>query len=190
MAEDETDLLQFPPLRGAWSKRGIPRKVLLSGHNARRVVFGSVNLVTGQRLLLPREHHRGVDFQEFLRWTRWHHPGSPIAMLLDEDSSHTAGASRDWAAHLGIKLLWLPHRSPHLNPADSLWRLGKQKICANWQHSDMERLVRRFIRYLLSLPPEEVLQAAGVLSEHFWLRAVLATFAAVQRAGGSASRTP
>ena len=35
LAQDETDLLLFPPLRAAWSKRGEVAKVWLSGRNAR-----------------------------------------------------------------------------------------------------------------------------------------------------------
>ena len=44
----------FPPLRAGWSLRGEPAEVRLSGWNARRVIFGAMNLLTGTRLLLPR----------------------------------------------------------------------------------------------------------------------------------------
>src|SRR5207302_3138620 len=44
LAQDETDLLLFPPLRAGWSKRGEPARVWLSGRNARRVIFGALNL--------------------------------------------------------------------------------------------------------------------------------------------------
>src|SRR6266446_8992982 len=49
--EDETDLLLFPPLRAAWSLRGEPAPVPISGANAKRVVFGVLNMQTGNRLL-------------------------------------------------------------------------------------------------------------------------------------------
>ena len=65
LAEDETDLLLFPPLRSGWAPRGAQAKVWLTGRNASRV------------------------------------------------------------------LLWLPKRSPHLNPMDHLWRDVKQNVCAN-----------------------------------------------------------
>jgi hypothetical protein len=54
LIEDETDLLLFPPLRAMWSPRGEAACVILSGRNARRVVFGCMNLRTGHRLLLVR----------------------------------------------------------------------------------------------------------------------------------------
>src|SRR5206468_9715816 len=37
--EDETDLLLFLPLRAAWSMRGQPAPVHISGANAKRVIF-------------------------------------------------------------------------------------------------------------------------------------------------------
>jgi hypothetical protein len=96
LAEDETDLLLFPPLRAAWSPRGHPKEVLPSGRNGRRVVFGAMNLRTGHRLLLPRERQRAGDFQAFLRVVHGSYRGWHVAMVLDEDPSHTAKGS--WSA--------------------------------------------------------------------------------------------
>ncbi len=59
LVEDETDLLLFPPLRAGWALRGRPREVRISGQNARRVVFGAMNLCTGRRWFLARRHGRG-----------------------------------------------------------------------------------------------------------------------------------
>lgn len=171
--EDETDLLLFPPLRASWSLRGHPKRVLLSGRNERRVIFGALNLLTGRRLLLPREHQRSGDFCEFLRWMRWHEPHGLIALLVDEDASHTAAASQDLAEDLDIRLLWLPVRCPHLNPMEPLWHLGKQVVCANRQVPQIDVLVRQFIDFLLQLSDEEVLQTAGLRSQTFWLRTTL-----------------
>ena len=43
----------------------MPAEVVISGGNAKRVVFGSLSL-TGHRLLLVRRHQRSEDFQAFL----------------------------------------------------------------------------------------------------------------------------
>src|SRR5438309_8854394 len=81
LAEDETDLLLFPPLRAAWSLRGQPQQVRLCGRNARRVIFGAMNLLTGTRLLLSREYQRAGDFQAFLRVVHHHYRGWHVALL-------------------------------------------------------------------------------------------------------------
>jgi hypothetical protein len=40
-------------------------EVPISGRNARRVVFGSLNIETGQRLFLARQRQRSEDFRAF-----------------------------------------------------------------------------------------------------------------------------
>ena len=93
LAQDETDLLLFPAPRASWSKRGEVVEVWLSGRNARRVIFGAMNLRTGTRLFLPREKGRSGDFQAFLGEVRSDYRGWHVALLLDEDPCHTAKAS-------------------------------------------------------------------------------------------------
>jgi len=96
-----------------------------------------------------------------------------LALLLDEDSSHTANGSLELAAALSIKLIWLPNRSPKLNPMESLWGEGKETVSASRQHATIDDQVERFVAYLESLSPRAALHTSGVLSRHYWLRGVL-----------------
>jgi hypothetical protein len=166
----------FPPLRAAWSKRGEVVKVWLSGRNARRVIFGAMNLRTGTRLFVPREKGRSGDFQAFLGEVRSRYWGWHVALLLDEDPSHTAKASLRETE--GMTLLWLPKRSPKLNPMDTLWGQGKDVISANRQDAGIDEQVSRFVKHLQGLSDWEALQTSGVLSADFWLRGALASLAA------------
>src|SRR5262249_48363471 len=86
LAEDETDLLLFPPLRFAWAPRGAQAKVWLTGRNARRVLFGAVNLRTSRLVLLCRERQKAPDFCAFLEKVRRSYRGYHVALLLDGDS--------------------------------------------------------------------------------------------------------
>lgn len=176
LAQDETEVQLFPPLRAHWSLRGVQVRVVLCGRNAKRVIFGALNLLTGERVLLLRYQQQAKDFCSYLRHVRSRYPGRSIAMLLDEHPAHTAQASRRLAKELGILLLWLPKRCPELNPMDHLWRAPKQEVCANRQDPEIELSVRRFLRYLRRLTPREALCKAGVLSEGFWLRFTLSKF--------------
>jgi len=171
LAQDETDLLLFPPLRAAWSRRGEPARVWLSGRNARRVIFGAMNLRTGARLFLPRLKGRSGDFRAFLSEVRSRYRGWHVALLLDEDPSHTAKISLREAE--GMTLLWLPNRAPKLNPMDTLWGQAKDVVSANKQYSTIEEQVDRFLEYLYSLTDKEALHLSGVLSRKFWLRRAL-----------------
>jgi hypothetical protein len=170
LAEDETDLRLFPPLRAGWAVRGHPAPVAISGGNAKRVLFGSINILTGHRLFQARRHQRGADCEAFLDEVHEHYRGWHVALLLDEDSSHTAEGSQSLADDYEIELLWLPKRSPHLNPMDHLWRHGKEVISANHQYDSIDEQVDRFIGYLSGLPAREALRKAGTLSDRFWLR--------------------
>ena len=169
MAEDETDLLLFPPLRASWSPRGEPQPVEISGRNAKRVLFGTINIRTGHRLRLVRFRQRGEDFRAFLELIHDHYRAWRLVLLLDEDSSHTAGASQDLAEEYYIHLQWLPKRSPHLNPMDHLWRHNKGEISANRQHVSINDLVEATLNYFDTLSNADALRKAGLQSEDFWL---------------------
>jgi hypothetical protein len=171
LAEDETDLLLFPPLRASWSRRGEPAAVPVSGRNARRVVFGAINLRTGARVLLPRAKGRSGDFQALVAAVRSAYRGWHVALLLDEDPSHKAQGSLRAAA--AMTLLWLPHRSPELNPMDTLWGQGKDVVSANKQYWGIDEQVDRFVGYLGGLSNAEALHLSGALSDKFWLRRTL-----------------
>jgi DDE superfamily endonuclease len=173
LAQDETELLLLPPLRAGWAKRGQPFDVPISGRNARRVIFGAMNLRTGSRLFLARQHQRAVDFQTFLRLVHDRYRGWHVALLLDKDPSHTAAGSADLAEEFRMELLWLPKRSPKLNPLDTLWGQGKDVISANKQYATIDEQVERFIGHLSGLSRKEALHTSGVLSENFWLRKAL-----------------
>lgn len=173
LAEDETDLLLFPPLRASWSPLGQPQLVLLSGWNKKCTLFGAVNLRTGTRLALPRERGRSDDFQALLQLIHHRYRGWRPVLLLDSDTSHTAAASQDLADCYDIDLEWLPKRSPQLNPMDHLWRAVKGDVLANYQYETLDEMVMHVLDYLDSLSPQETLRKAGMLSPDFWLSDII-----------------
>lgn len=171
--EDETILRLLPVLRRAWSVRGEQAKVPISGSNAKQVLFGTINLRTGHRIVLSRPYMRQENFQDFLRLLRRSYPGRQIWLLLDEAPSHTAPKSQRLAAELNIKLIWLPKQCSELNAMDQLWRGLKNSISANYQFNDIKEHSAWAQTWVLSLTRSEALLKAGVFSEDFWLRSFL-----------------
>jgi transposase len=169
LAEDETDLTLLPYLRAGWFRRGEPAKVAISGSNARRTMFGALHLRSGRFLYLEQTRKRAEEFQEFLDYIRWHYRTWPIALILDECSTHKDEASQSLADDLDIQLLWLPKRSPHLNPVEHLWGHAKGAVCTNWQQPSIEGQVYEFIHYLQTHSPTELLRKAAMYSPKFWL---------------------
>jgi transposase len=167
--EDETDLLLFPPLRAGWFLRGKPATVPISGENAKRVIYGTIDVDTGHCILISREAPCAADFQMLLREIRKGYRKRKVALLLDKASRHTAQRTRSLAAELDIEFIWLPQRSAKINPLDRLWKWGKDKTCANKQYGSIDDQADFFIKYLSTLSPEEALLKAGILSGRFWL---------------------
>lgn len=132
-----------------------------------------MNLRSGKRVFLARHRQRQHDFQAFLELIRHHYRGRHVALLLDENPSHTAKASQQLADDLRIELLWLPKRAPELNPLDELWGQGKDVVSANLQYPTIDDHLHAFIEYLECLTNWEARYTAGILSDHFWLKSVL-----------------
>ena len=122
LIEDETILRLFPPLRACWAWRGQQAVVPITGRNAKRVLFGTLNPRTGHRLALQRRRMRQEDFHVFLRLLRARYRGRQIWLLLDEAPCHIAEKSQVLAARLNIILVWLPKQSSELNAMDHLWK--------------------------------------------------------------------
>lgn len=166
---DETDLLLFPPLRSAWMLKGHPERVVISGWNEKRVIFGALNILTGSRLFQVRDRQKEADFQSFLRQIRSRYRGWRIVLVLDANPSHTAKGSKWLAKSLGMKLIWMPKRTPKLNPVDTLWGQAKDVVAANYQFEELDDSVDRFVEHLEGLSNLEALQTVGALDSDFWL---------------------
>jgi transposase len=163
----------FPVLRRAWALRGEQAHVPITGCNAKRVLFGAINLRTGHRIILRRPNMEQVHFQAFLRLLREAYPGRRIALLLDEAPSHRAAKSQRLAAQLDIALIWLPKHCAELNAMDQLWRELKGHISANYQYPTIKEHAAAAEQWIRSLTPTEALRKAGIRSKNFWLKSLI-----------------
>lgn len=142
----------------------------ISGKNARRSLFGTVDLWTGRRVLMASRHQRLADFHRFLRRLR-HGVGAcgALWLLLDRHSSHQSPSSLRLGEKLGIRLLWLPRQHPKLNPVDHLWRGLKNDLAANRQFTNVDELASYAHGWVRALTPTQTLRKAGLLSKNCWL---------------------
>jgi transposase len=167
---DATVLRWFPPLRYAWAFRGQQAVVPITGRNAKRVLFGTLNPRTGHRLVFRRRRQRQEDFQAFLRYLRQHYPGRQVWLLLDKAPCHDAVRSQELAARLDIVLVWLPKQCSELNAVDHLWRELKRLIAGNRQFRTIDDETDHAEQWFLGLTTREALCKGSVLSENFWLK--------------------
>lgn len=167
---DWTILRQFPPLRQAWGWRGRQIEVPISGYNAKRVLFGAINLRIGHRVVLRRATARQADHQAFLRLLHRRYRGRRLALLLDKAPCQTTAGSVALAGRLKMELVWLPKQWPELNAMDQLWKGLKKDISANRQYTDVDEQADYAEQWILALSNRRALHKAGILSPKFWLR--------------------
>jgi transposase len=171
---DWTLLRLLPPLRAAWARVGQQARVPITGRNARRVLFGAINVCTGHRLVLCCPQAGAAAARMFLAQLRRHYHQAPtIWLLLDRASAHTDAKTTQLADELQIQLVWLPKQASELNAMDHLWKELKRLVAANRQAPRIESLAQQAEAWLLGLTPHEALQKAGILSPNFWLKNLL-----------------
>jgi transposase len=173
LIEDETVFRLFPVLRRAWSLKGEQATIAISGNNDQRVLFGSINVRTGHRIIMQHPKINQAGFQAFLYLLRRSYRGRQIWLLLDKASAHTAPKSQKLADTLKIKLIWLPKQCPELNPMDQLWRSVKKDISSNYQYLNIREHTDFAETYVLKLTNRKARRRAGILSKNFWLNSFL-----------------
>lgn len=170
LATDASLITETPPLRASWSKVGEPAEVPITGNRRKAAVYAALNIATGTRCVDLAPRWDGASFREHLEHIRRLWRGWNIVLFLDRGTPHTAGASRQLAAKLGIELRWLPTACPELNPVEDLWRWLKGSILCNHQPHDFTDTTRTAVEALKELSPHEALRLSGALCNNFWLR--------------------
>lgn len=167
---DETALREFPPLRGAWAKRGVQQQVVISGRNAQRVVWGAVNVATGELVRLGRARARKEDARAFVECLGQVRPGVAKLLVWDNAPPQHPTLVREAAAAVGITRTFLPFRAPELNPCEDLWRQLKGVVAGNRAYDSIDTVLEHALTWLDALTPDEVRYRSGLASSKFnWL---------------------
>ena len=167
----------FPPLRAAWAQVGQQALVPITGVNAKRVLFGAIDVHTAHRVVLVRQQAGQLDAQAFLvELRRRYRRAGCIWLLADRAAAHTAGKTLALAERLRIRWLWLPKQASELSPMDQLWRDLKRLVAANRQADSIDALAAEAVHWVLTLTPQQARRKAGMASPRFWLKRVVHDF--------------
>ena len=167
---DETALREFPPLRAGWSLIGHPAVVTITGRNARRTLFGALNVTTGELVSLPLLRCRTDDIVDAVTTLGQVRPEVPKLLLWDNAPPHHPHRVREAATEAGITLAFLPFRSPELMPMEELWRGLKQTVAANRCYADLAELITRALAWLTAMSNQDRLRRCALTSSKFeWL---------------------
>ena len=166
---DETIITETPPLYAAYGHIGAQVRVPITGNRAKRILHGTINVGSGDVVLLITDAWEQEEHQTFLSLVRSHWRGWNIVLFEDRAGQHKAPASRAWAERLGIEVRLLPRATPELNAMDHLWRQAKRETQGKRPPQPIEESAMDACRYILNLSPRQRLRQAGVLSGDFWL---------------------
>jgi transposase len=130
---DECDIHLLPPVRAMWQRIGQQLRLPTPGQNAKRPVFGGLDVRTGQWFYRLADHKRTADFIDFLTDILAAYPVGVIYIILDNASIHSSQELLKWLeANTRLQLAYLPTYSGHrLNPVEKVWWCFKGFIAAN-----------------------------------------------------------
>lgn len=159
LAEDECDVHLMAVLRACWQRVGEQLHIVTPGQNAKRGVFGAINLRTGAWFYQLSAHKRSADFVAFLAPLLQVYPVGCIYILVDNASIHASKLTRQWIAqHPRIVLLYLPTYSGHqLNPVEKVWWALKGEIAANRCFKFLQNLDTAIHRFFADFSPDNAL---------------------------------
>jgi transposase len=159
IAEDEADSHLLPILRAMWQRVGEQVRIPTPGQNAKRGMFGALNLRTGEWFYHLTAHKRSAEFIAFLTQLLVAYPAGRIYLLVDNASIHTSKALHLWlTTHERLVLLYLPTYSGHrLNPVEKVWWVLKGQIAANRAFRNLAELDTAIHDYFTDFPPARAL---------------------------------
>ncbi len=148
---------------GVWQRLGQQVRIPTPGQNAKRGVFGALNLRTGAWFYHLAAHKRSADFITFLMALAAAYPVGRLYVLVDNASIHTSQAIQHWLVAQGrIGLLYLPTYSGHrLNPVEKVWWALKDTIAANRAFRTLAELDVAIRRFFADFPPLRALRLAN-----------------------------
>jgi len=90
-------------------------------------VLGALDAVTKEMLTITNETYiNSESVCLLLAKIAAHYAGRPITIFLDNARYQRCRRVQDYAAHLGITLVFLPSYSPHLNLIERYWRFVRK----------------------------------------------------------------
>ena len=160
IAEDEAEVHRLAVVRSMWQRIGEQKRIPTPGQNAKRGVFGGLNLRTGEWFYHITAHKRGVEFIAFLTALLTAYPAGTIYVIVDNASIHTSRAVEHWLTlHARLQLVYLPTYSGHrLNPVEKVWWDLKADIAANRCFKSLVELEQAVHRYFESFTHEQALR--------------------------------
>jgi len=144
ISQDETEFHLYPYLVAIWCVVGSPQpEVPTPGKNQKRVLYGGLNLKTGELTGHWAATKSGGHFIEYLETLLAAYPEQKILMIADNGSfHHTKKVDAYLEEHQDrLEVKWLPPYCPDLNDIERTWRKLKASHASNFLFNSLDELV-------------------------------------------------
>jgi transposase len=128
-------------------------------------VFGILNPLSGDIVYEIFERKNGKNFITFMELILKKY-SIDIYLVVDRATYHRSQLVKEWLAkNTRIHLIYLPPKSPRLNPIEDIWRWLKGAVAANRTYIDLDPLKQGCREHLSSLAPKDALRISGLKSQ-------------------------
>ncbi|MCS4184944.1 IS630 family transposase [Salinibacter ruber] len=163
LAQGETTIKRFPPLRRQWQPVGEQRPVMVPESNEDFTLYGTLDLTSGATHVRAYEKGRSDYTIQYLESVLEKTTGR-VLLIWDQAKWHTSKKVRRWLEkHDRIETHLLPVRSPETNPMEDLWRELFGRVAACLERS-LDTLLESAQQYLANLSGKQALRTAGLYS--------------------------
>lgn len=131
-------------------------------------VLGALNAVTKEVLTLTNETYiNAQSVCQLLLQIAQYYGSKPITVVLDNARYQKCDFVQNFAANLGIELLFLPSYSPNLNLIERFWRFVKKKCLYSKYYSNFTQFKAAIDRCILRAPDEDSEELDSLLTWNF-----------------------
>ncbi len=168
LAEDEASLYLQATLRRVWTPQGQPPVVAADPGRAKTSFYGTLNLRTGEEIVLQAEQMNAQTTAEHLEQLLAAHPDVPLLLLWDRAPWHRGEAIRAvLAANPRLEIVQFPVAAPELNPQEHVWKATREAVSHNHSDRQLSTLARRFQAHLTDTTfPTSFLEHRGFYTVH------------------------
>lgn len=146
---DSSHPMLGPVLSSGWIKTGEDFQVKTNSGRQRAHVNGAIELKSLEVISRTSNTVNQQSMRELLRAIRRKNPEEKhLYLILDNASYNRSKKVKELAKDLGIKLIYLPPYSPHLNPIERLWKFLKKKVMANRSFEDLKSFKQEISKFL------------------------------------------
>ena len=161
--EDECTTHQHPSLKNTWILRGFRKFIGTFGNQAKRNVFGFVNILTGHSVCRVTDSLKSEEFIAGLEELKRRYKGRKVKLFIDKAPCHRSNKTKEYIGNNSnwLTVEYLPTQSPELNPVEMLWQCMREAVTHNCLFSTIQQLVDALVNFFSGLTKREVLSICG-----------------------------